>query len=165
MNMIQKLRSLAAEIESAKSDKAVSDAWALVGRLIGRTPADPADAAAAIDAQDLPALVALLDRLEGKGPAPTSDEAPAPAGTGSDGTTPVFSHDDLAAAMRAFKRRLKLVRLDEESRLGSKQLSGGRKSQVDAIMAPSEYPREMWQHLAREGRLVDQGGGFYGLPG
>ena len=160
MNMIQKLRSHASDIEHARSDKAGNDAWALIGRLIGRTPADPDAAAKAIDAKDLPALVALLDHLEGKGPATVADEPP----TTGDGSTQEFDPDDLAAAMRAFKKRLKLTRLDEESRLGTNKLSGGKKSEIDAIMAPSEYPRAMWQHLAREGRLVDQGGGFYGLP-
>jgi len=159
MNMIQKLRSLADEIVSAKSPQAVDDAWALVGRLIGRTPADASRAQAVVESRDAGALHALLDELEGKGAPQPPAEAPTP------GAPADFAHDDLAAAMRAFKKRLKLARLNEESRLGANKLSSGKKSAIDAIRPPSEYPDAMWAHLAREGRLVDQGGGFYGLPG
>lgn len=157
MNMQQKLRALADEIEANTNALDVQNAWALVGRLIGRVPVDQAAAAKAVQEQDLDAFVALLDQLEGK-----DTPAPAPAAPELEQT---FATEDLSAAMRAFKKRLKLARLNDESRLGSKQLSGGKHSEIDAIRPPSEYPDAMWHHLAREGRLSDAGGGFYGLPG
>lgn len=159
MNMMDKLRSLAAEIAEAKSPKAVDDAWALTGRLVGRVPVDQQQARAVIAARDLPGLQRLLGVLEEQA------AAPAPAPEAPSDATAEFTPDDYAAAMRAFKKRLKLARLNDESRLGSKQLTGGKKSEVDAIQAPAEFPLEMWHELARQGRLVDTGGGFFGLPG
>ncbi len=156
MNMIDKLRSLADDIEAGKGAPA---AWALIGRLIGRTPADPAAASAVVKAQDLAGLRALLNALEGK-----TTPVPPPSGPSSASAPAAFSHDDLGAAMRAFKKRLKLVRLNDESRLSGRLLSGGHASEIDAITAPNDFPHEMWQELAKQGRLVDTGGGFYMLP-
>ena len=50
------------------------------------------------------------------------------------------THDELKHAMKAFRKRLKLTRLDEESKLGrvGNPMSGGKKSGVIAIMPPRE---------------------------
>lgn len=70
----------------------------------------------------------------------------------------------LRKALRAFRTRLKLKRLDDESRLNSRNpLSGGTRSAVVAIMAPREFPPAVWEALAREGKLRSHGGGFYEL--
>lgn len=72
--------------------------------------------------------------------------------------------EQLKRALKAFRKRLKLTRLDDESRLNSRNaMSAGRKSGVDAIMAPREYPPEVWQELARQGKLKHEGGSFYRL--
>ncbi len=65
--------------------------------------------------------------------------------------------------MKAFRKRLKLTRLNEESKLGRNPLTSGKKSQVVAIMPPRQYPAEVWQELVRQGRLKDTGSGFYEL--
>jgi hypothetical protein len=69
----------------------------------------------------------------------------------------------LKRAMKAFRKRLKLTRLNEESKLGRSPLTGGKHSDVVAILPPHQYPREVWKELARRGRLKDAGGGFYEL--
>jgi hypothetical protein len=74
-----------------------------------------------------------------------------------------LSHENLKRAMKAFRKRLKLTRLDEESKLGRSPLSGGKKSSIVAIMAPYGYPREVWEELVRQGKLRDAGRGFYEL--
>ena len=66
-------------------------------------------------------------------------------------------------AMRAFRKRLKLTKLNEESKLGRSPLTGGKKSTVVAIMAPYGYPKEVWDELVRQGKLKDVGRGFYEL--
>ncbi len=66
-------------------------------------------------------------------------------------------------AMKAFRKRLKLTRLNEESKLGRNPLTSGKKSQVVAIMPPHQYPREVWQELVRQGKIKDAQGGFYEL--
>lgn len=69
----------------------------------------------------------------------------------------------LKRALKAFRKRLKLTRLNEESKLGRNPLTGGRKSDVVAIMPPRDYPDEVWKELVRLGRLKDAGRGFYEL--
>jgi hypothetical protein len=73
------------------------------------------------------------------------------------------SSDNLKQALKAFKKRLKLTRLDEESRLGNRTMTGGHKSAVVAIMPPREFPRGIWEELVRQGRLKPAGSGFYQL--
>lgn len=71
----------------------------------------------------------------------------------------------LKAAFTAFKKRLKLTRLDEESRLGGgRPTTGGKTSGVVAIIPPNQFPREVWQELARQGKIKDTGRGFYAMP-
>ncbi len=70
---------------------------------------------------------------------------------------------DLKRAMKAFRKRLKLTRLNEESKLGRNPLTSGKKSDVVAIMPPRQYPDAVWQELIRRGRLKDTGNGFYEL--
>jgi peptidoglycan hydrolase-like protein with peptidoglycan-binding domain len=69
----------------------------------------------------------------------------------------------LKRAMKAFRKRLKLTRLNEESKLGRSPLTGGKHSDVVAIMPPHQYPPEVWQELVKRGRLKDAGSGFYEL--
>ncbi len=69
----------------------------------------------------------------------------------------------LKRAMKAFRKRLKLTHLNEESKLGRSPLTGGKHSDVVAIMPPHQYPTEVWQELVSQGRLKDAGGGFYKL--
>jgi len=74
-----------------------------------------------------------------------------------------LDRENLKRAMKAFRKRLKLQRLDDESRLGGRYVSGGRKSNIDAIQPPNQYPPEVWKALVSEGKLIDTGGGFYRL--
>ena len=69
----------------------------------------------------------------------------------------------LKQAMKAFKKRLKLTRLDEESNLGGGPFSGGRSSGIVAIQPPNQYPREVWEKLVEQGRLRRAGSGMYEL--
>lgn len=72
---------------------------------------------------------------------------------------------NLKRAMKAFRKRLKLTRLNEESKLGRNPLTSGKQSQVVAIMPPHQYPPEVWGELVRQGKLKEAGKGFYELAG
>ena len=74
-----------------------------------------------------------------------------------------LSPEMLKRALKAFKKRLKLTRLDHESSLGGGPLSGGRPSGIVAITPPDQYPREVWEMLAKQGRLKKSGPGQYEL--
>ena len=73
-----------------------------------------------------------------------------------------FTDDELKKALKAFKKRLKLTRLDDESKLGHSPLTGGG-AKVVAIQPPSGFGREIWEELATQGYLKHDGGGFYEL--
>lgn len=150
MNVTQKLRQLHADIAEAKDGFKIVDAWALAERLTLRLPVDLDKASRVFKEKDADGFLAIIDRLENP---PKKETEPLPD----------FHHDDLAAAMRAFKKRLKIIRLNDESKLGGRYTSGGRKSQVDAIEPPNDFDAKIWKVLARDGRLIDTGGGFYQL--
>jgi len=69
----------------------------------------------------------------------------------------------LKRAMKAFKKRLKVMRLDDESSLGGGPFSGGRPSSIVAIQPPNQYPREVWDKLVELGRLRRVEGGLLEL--
>lgn len=70
---------------------------------------------------------------------------------------------ELKLALKAFRKRLKLMRLDAESGLGGGPMSGGRSSGIVAITPPSQYPPAVWEELARQGKLRRGGQGTYEL--
>jgi hypothetical protein len=69
----------------------------------------------------------------------------------------------LKRALKAFKKRLKLTRLDAESSVGVGPMSGGRPSGIFAISPPDQYPPEVWDALVKQGRLHKVGQGQYEL--
>lgn len=98
-------------------------------------------------------------------PAPGTPGTPAP-GTPAPGTPssnpPAIGEETLKQALHAFKKRLKLTRLDQESSLGAhKPMTGGKKTEGMGIIPPNQFPREVWRELARQGKIKDMGGGFY----
>ncbi|MDX2131224.1 MAG: hypothetical protein SFY69_04135 [Planctomycetota bacterium] len=73
--------------------------------------------------------------------------------------------DTLVRAMAAFKKRHKLTKLDQESKLGaSRPMTSGKKVENLGIIPPNDYPREVYRELARQGKIKDMGGGFYSMP-
>ncbi|MEE8451623.1 MAG: hypothetical protein V3R99_06895 [Thermoguttaceae bacterium] len=84
----------------------------------------------------------------------STDDTPQPAAP---------SPQELKAAMKAFRKRLKLTCLDDQSRIGVGPLSGGRQSGIVAITPPDRFPPEVWEELARQGKLNKLRGGQYEL--
>ncbi len=85
----------------------------------------------------------------------SSADSATPAGTPS--------RDELKAAFKAFKKRLKLTQLDEESNIGGGPLSGGRHSSIVAITPPNQFSQAVWDELARQGKIKKAGSGTYEL--
>ncbi len=66
---------------------------------------------------------------------------------------------------KAFKKRLKLTQLDDDSKLGHSPLTGS-KAKVVSIQPPVGFGREIWDELVEKGFLKRDGVGFYELvPG
>lgn len=77
---------------------------------------------------------------------------------------PAFEPREFKAAMKAFKKRLKLMCLDDQSRIGVGPMSSGRQSSIVGITPPDQYPKALWDELVRQGKLKNSGGGLYELP-
>ena len=105
------------------------------------------DVAAAIEAENVAALRAILEQW-------------------STGKRHLLEHDRevLKRAMKAFRKSLKITRLDAESSIGGGPMSSGRESNIVGITPPPRYPREVWDELVRQGRLRDGKRGIYELP-
>ena len=150
MNALEKLREVTDTIGTATNGLVIVDSWTLVGRLLSRFPVDKQESARVLAAKDHAGLNALVTELENPRP------VRADAGV-SDG--------DMQAALKAFRKRFKLTRLDQESKLGGRYTSGGKKSDIDAIIPPSEFAPEVWRALEAAGKLRAAGGGFYAEVG
>jgi hypothetical protein len=76
---------------------------------------------------------------------------------------PIPSQQELKAALKAFRKRMKLTQLDDQSRIGVGPMSSGRPSGIVAITPPDQYPQAVWDELARQGKLKRVGDGQYEL--
>ena len=79
----------------------------------------------------------------------------------SDPTPP--TKDELKAAFKAFKKRLKLTRLDQESKMTRRPTTSGAPSDVIAILPPDQFRQEIWDELVKQGKLRRDKHGFYEL--
>ncbi len=76
---------------------------------------------------------------------------------------PAPTPQELKRAMKAFKRRLKLTCLDDQSRIGVGPMSSGRQSGIVGITPPDQFPPAVWEELARQGKLKKVSSGLYEL--
>ena len=152
MNAIQKVRSVLDEIRSGKKRQNDAENWALVGRLLARLVPDPTAVGKAVAEKNLDGLIKMVDVIEGK--AAAASKAP----------PPVADEDEMQRALAAFRKRIKVSRLADESRLGGRYTSGGRKSEIDAIQPPDGFSPVVWTALVAAGKLKELGKGFYSEP-
>jgi hypothetical protein len=73
------------------------------------------------------------------------------------------TEEDQKKALKAFKKRMKLTRLDDESKIGHGPMSGGGREQVISIQPPAGFGKEIWEELTELGFLKRDGIGFYQL--
>lgn len=150
MNALEKLRETTDAITAAAEPMKIMDQWTLAGRLLSRFPVDQSEADRVLRERDAAGLDALVDALEHPAKKTTQPAVK-------------VSEDEMSHALKAFRKRLKLARLADESKLGGRYTSGGRKSGIDAIEPPHEFSPEVWKALVSAGQLKDTGGGFYAL--
>ena len=146
---------LAAKLVELEADPESGKLWGDMHKLLLKSPADSGDAARLVAMRDIDALKGIVEALQRGEDATlaTPEEAPRPD----------VAPDVKKKAMSAFRKRLKLVRLDHESKLGVGPMTGGKKADIDAIMAPQEFDEDVWEALADEGQLKRAGKGFYAL--
>jgi hypothetical protein len=186
--LAQKLGEVVSDLYMSTDESDIRRLWTSAHRLLLKSKADPTRIEAVMKTRRAGALATLVKELEqaSKGglrpsqalvsnipmakpqltpqpPAGLSGEAPPIAAPAPIQSGP--SAEQLKSAMKAFRKRLKLTRLDDESRLGNRAMTGGRQSQIVAILAPREYPPAVWEELVKQGKLKDAGSGFYELVG
>ncbi len=76
----------------------------------------------------------------------------------------VLSPENLRRAMKAFKKRLKLTRLDDDSVLRRGSVDKSRGAGIVAIRPPDSYPQAVWDKLVEQDKLRRAGSGLYQLP-
>ncbi len=104
-----------------------------------------------------------MNEPESKQPSPTPPAASPGQSTPAPGTTyaGTFTREELKAALKAFNRRLRLTRLDDESKLGHGAMTGGNRSGIVAISPPNQFPKAIWDELVKQGKLKYVGQGLY----
>lgn len=138
------LKSVAAHLES---DPENAPAWTEAAEALRPTRAAEPELAKVIDAHDTAALKAIVDEWNsGKRLLPAQDR------------------EVLARAMKAYRKSLKVTRLDAESSIAGGPMSAGRQSNILGIRPPDRYPRAVWDELARQGRLIAGRHGLFELP-
>ncbi len=75
-----------------------------------------------------------------------------------------LEEDNLKRALKAFRRKLKTLRREDESQIRGRYVTRGEASAIVAISPPTDYPPAVWQELVRLGRLKRAGQGMYQLP-
>ena len=135
---------LAAVVE--KLEAGANEAWAEARALLAAAGENEPELEAALSGEDLDALKAIVSGW-------------------ASGKRLLTAHDRgvLKRAMKAYRKTLRITRLDAESTLGGGPMSGGRESSIAGIRPPGRYPREVWAELARQERLIDVQNGMYEL--
>lgn len=132
---------------AAASEAADPAAWKRAAEALTAAKANDPELARVVAAQDAGAVRGLLEEWHsGKRPLPEPDR------------------EVLRRAMKAFRKSLKVTRLDAESSIGGGPMSSGRHSGIAGMRPPDRYPRDVWEELARQKRLLSVGHGIYELP-
>ena len=152
-DVMAKLDELAAAIGGYDDPRRASGEWKQVYKLLGKTDTPPGRVTGVVGMRDLAGLGEILDQLR----APPEAEPATPA---ADAPSP----EECKRALRAFRKRLAVTVLDEESTLGRSPLTKGASPDAAAIVPPREWPEAVWQELVRQGKLRYVGHGFYARP-
>ena len=185
---LQKLGELVSDIAVCTDARKIGDLWQRVHKALRKTPADQLKAARIVaerNVESLAKLVGELSTLKPSGSPPRPPVAgmsafggavvrdaaaqaapgpePAPVEAVARAAPPgTFSPELLGKAMGAFKKRLKMNQLDQDSKLGRSPMSPTR-SKVTAITPPREFPRPVWDELFAQGKIRPVGGGMFEL--
>jgi hypothetical protein len=149
--IVAKLGQLLTAIRGFDDPRRAVEQWKQAYRLLQKTDLAPGGFAGVVGMRDVAGLAGLIERLDAPEAAATTPEE-------------IPDADTCRKAMQAFRRRLELTVLDEESTLGRSPLSKGRDGRAAAaIVPPDEWPDAVWRELVRQGKLRYIGKGFYEL--
>lgn len=176
-----RLSEMVSELWLAKDEKTKGKLWGKVQVALMRIGVDATTVATVVGQRDLEGLATLVARADaGTATEPaTSPSEPTPRGQppadnrtigqmreqkAAEGGYDSLEEANLKRALKAFRRKLKSYRREDESRLGSRYVTKGRQSDICAVTPPKEYPMHVWEKLAELGRLKRAGQGTFQLP-
>ncbi len=146
--ILAKLEEFSAAISGYDDPRRAGDEWKQVYKLLQKAGAAADRVTGIVGMRNAPGLAELVSQLRNPETAPTPEKAP--------------DAETCKKAYHAFKKRLAVTMLDEESKLGRGPLSKGGSAEA-AIIPPDEYPAAVWQELVRQGKLRYLNNGYYGL--
>ena len=147
---ISQLDALMTAIGGYGDPRKATGEWKQVYKLLQGTSLPSSRIMHVVGMRDMDGLKELVDQLRAPKSAPAPPDAP--------------DAETCRKALYAFRKRLSLTILDEESKLGRSPLSKGADSRVAAaIVPPSEWPDAVWQELVRQGKLRYVGHRLYEL--
>jgi len=184
-----KLSEIVSDLWLAEGKTKKDKLWGKAQMALMRLNVDPTQVANVVGKQDLEALAKLVTKIDA-GTAPKQDpkDEKAAGQSASPGDFKVKSLADgrtirqmqeqkaaeggfdsleepnLKRALRAFRRKIKTLRRDDESRIGSRYTTTGRPSNICAITPPHDYPAPVWEKLVELKRLKRAGQGTFQLP-
>ena len=149
---IAKLDELLTAIRGYDDPRRAGGEWKQAYRLLQKTDLPGARVTHVVGMRDVALLAELIEQL--RAPAPAS--APPPEAPDA---------ETCKRALRAFRKRRELTRLDDESQINSHSpLTKGADSHAAcAIVPPNDWPESVWQELVRQGKLRYIGHGCYDL--
>jgi len=128
-----------------EKDPANVDIWTRARNALGVTPGTDPDLAAAIDASDYAKLRAIVEDWHAR-----------------KRLLPEHDLEVMRRAMKAFRKSLKITRLDADSSIGRSPMSSEGTS-ITGITAPPRFSRDVWSELVRRGELRGGRQGVYEL--
>ena len=147
---LAKLDELLTAVRGYDDPRRAASEWKQLYRLLLQAGLPTGRVSGIVGMRDVAGLAGLIDQLR------AADTA---AGPGD-----AIDPEVLRKAMKAFRKRLSLTVLDDESKLGHSPLTKGSDPSLAAITPPAEWPNSVWQELTRQGKLRYIGHGFYELP-
>ena len=147
---VTKLDELMTAIRGYDDPRRAAGEWKQVYKLLQKTDLPTDRVTHVVGMRDVARLTELIDQLRDPAAASAPPHTDAP------------SAETCRRAMRAFRKRLALTRLDEESKISSHSaLTKGADSRMAAIVPPIDWPESVWQELVRQDKLRYIGHGFY----
>lgn len=149
---VARLDELIAAIRGYDDPRRAASEWKQVYKLLQSPDLPALRVTHVVGMRDMVGLTELVNQLRDPAATATLPQADIP------------DMETCRRAMRAFRKRLTLTRLDDESKISSHSpLSKGAGSGATAIIPPNEWPEPVWRELVRQGKLRDIGHGLYEL--
>jgi hypothetical protein len=146
---LTKLDELLTAINAFDDPRRASAEWKHVFKTLEKADLLTPQAKHIIGMRDVENLTAMIEQL--RSPEPITEGEP-------------IDEAELKRAFKAFRKRLTVTSLDDESKLGRSPLTQGTRNSAPTVTPPIEWPNEVWMQLVRQGKLRYIGHGLYGLP-